>query len=77
MAGRRAVGHSGRVSQREYYWCSRHQRVESDDDLCPARFRLGPYPTVAEAKRALEKVEQRNEAWEAEDARWDGEDDDW
>jgi len=62
------------VSQQEYYWCLRHQRVESGDHVCPARHRLGPFPTVAEAERALEKVQQRNEAWEAENARWNGDD---
>lgn len=28
---------------------------------------LGPYASYAEAARALEKVEQRNEAWDSED----------
>jgi hypothetical protein len=28
---------------------------------------LGPYPSRAEAEKALEKVRQRNEAWDAED----------
>lgn len=28
---------------------------------------LGPYKTHAEAAQALEKVQQRNEEWEAED----------
>ena len=55
-----------------YYWCTRHNRVESGDQVCPARHRLGPYDTKAEAERALEIVRERNEAWEAEDARWEG-----
>jgi hypothetical protein len=50
-----------------YDWCVRHHRVESGDDVCPARFRLGPFPTAAEAERALERVRERNEAWDAED----------
>jgi hypothetical protein len=58
---------------RRYYWCLAHQRVESDDNACPARNRLGPYDSPAEAERALDKVRERNEAWEAEDARWEGE----
>lgn len=29
---------------------------------------LGPYASYAEASRALEKVEQRNEQWENDDA---------
>lgn len=56
-----------------YYWCLRHQRVEHGDDVCPARYRLGPYESGAEAELALHKVQERNEAWDAEDARWEGE----
>jgi hypothetical protein len=56
----------------QFYWCSKHQRVETGDKVCAARHRLGPYDTRAEAERALETVRERNEAWEAEDARWEG-----
>lgn len=56
-----------------FYWCLRHQRVESGDDLCPAKHRLGPFDTESEAEQALELVRQRNEEWDAEDARWQGE----
>jgi hypothetical protein len=56
-----------------YFWCLRHNRVESDADRCAARYTLGPYPSAAEAERALERVQERNDAWDAEDARWDGE----
>lgn len=53
-----------------YYWCLRHNRVETDDDKCPERFLLGPYPTAEEATHALEKVHERNERLDEEDARW-------
>ena len=56
-----------------YFWCLRHHRVETGDDVCPAQYRLGPYATADEASRALETVEKRNAEWEAEDARWNGE----
>ncbi|WP_431925823.1 hypothetical protein [Micromonospora wenchangensis] len=56
-----------------YYWCTRHHRVETDADVCPAKHVLGPYPSAADAENALQKVQERNEAWEAEDARWAGE----
>jgi len=56
-----------------HYWCLRHNRVETDANVCPARYRLGPYATAGEAERALERVRERNEAWDAEDARWSGE----
>jgi hypothetical protein len=56
-----------------YYWCLRHNRVETDANVCPAKHRLGPYATADEATTALDRVRERNEAWEAEDARWSGE----
>lgn len=61
------------MSDGPYYWCIRHKRVESGDDRCPAQYGLGPYPSAAEAARALETVDRRNAAWEAEDVRWNGE----
>ncbi|MFF5071756.1 hypothetical protein ACFY2R_11285 [Micromonospora olivasterospora] len=57
-----------------YYWCIRHHRVETDADVCAARYVLGPYASAADAGNALQRVRERNEAWEAEDARWAGED---
>jgi hypothetical protein len=57
-----------------YYWCLRHNRVETDDNACAERYRLGPYASAAEAERALDKVAERNVEWDAEDARWSGED---
>ena len=56
-----------------YYWCLSHHRVESESDACPAKDRLGPYGSATEAERALDRVRERNEAWDAEDARWEGE----
>jgi hypothetical protein len=56
-----------------YFWCLRHSRVETGDEVCPAQYRLGPYPSADAATRALETVEKRNAAWDAEDARWSGE----
>lgn len=56
-----------------YYWCLKHNRVETDDNACAEMYRLGPYQTATEAEHALQKVAERNEAWEADDARWNGE----
>nr|MDT0658872.1 hypothetical protein [Micromonospora sp. DSM 115978] len=56
-----------------YFWCERHHRVETDASACPARYLLGPYASVSDAENALQKVRERNEEWEAEDARWAGE----
>lgn len=55
-----------------HYWCTKHGRVETDADLCPARFTLGPYASPAEAETALSRIQARNEQWDAEDARWSG-----
>jgi len=51
-----------------YYFCLEHHTVEAQQG-CPARDRLGPYPTRAEAERALEKVAERNETWDS-DPNW-------
>ena len=56
-----------------YFWCLNHKRVESGDEVCPVKYRLGPYPSHADATRALDTVEKRNAEWDAEDARWTGE----
>ncbi|HEY0698445.1 MAG TPA: hypothetical protein VGD43_11625 [Micromonospora sp.] len=56
-----------------WYWCVRHHRVETDADVCAAKHVLGPYASAAEARDALRKIQERNETWDAEDARWAGE----
>jgi hypothetical protein len=57
----------------EYYWCLRHNRVETVDNICAERYRLGPYRSAADAERALARVAERNAVLDAEDARWSGE----
>lgn len=54
----------------EYWYCTRHHRVEWKD-LCPVRFRLGPYPTRGDAENALAEFKARNDAWEAQDEEWE------
>ena len=51
-----------------YFFCLKHHTVEGQDG-CRASDRLGPYETEAEAARALDKVEERNEAWD-DDPKW-------
>jgi hypothetical protein len=53
----------------EYFFCLKHHQVERRNQGCPAKDRLGPYPSEAEASRALEKVQERNREWD-EDPRW-------
>jgi hypothetical protein len=52
-------------TEQRWYYCLRHRTVEPDDG-CPAKDRLGPYPTREEAARALEKVRERNKEWDAQ-----------
>ena len=57
----------------EYWYCLKHHTVEPQEG-CKAADRLGPYPSREEASRALEKVQQRNEAWD-DDPKWNDEGD--
>lgn len=56
----------------EYWFCLTHKTVEPVQG-CRNSDRLGPYPTQAEAARALDKVEERNEAWDNDPA-WNDDD---
>lgn len=53
-----------------FYWCTDHQRVETDEDRCPANAVLGPYKSRAEAQSALDRIHARNEKLDEEDRRW-------
>ena len=52
----------------KFYFCLNHHTVEGEDG-CRAADRLGPYDTRQEAEQALERVEERNEAWD-NDPKW-------
>ncbi|PVG81857.1 hypothetical protein DDE18_14135 [Nocardioides gansuensis] len=52
-----------RDSEPEYWYCLVHNTVEGREG-CRNADRLGPYSSAEEASRALEKVQERNEAWE-------------
>lgn len=60
------------MSDGEWYYCLIHHAVEPYDG-CKSEDRLGPYATYADAANALEKVKERNEQWDAEDAAEDDE----
>jgi hypothetical protein len=49
-----------------WYYCIKHGAVEQDQ-VCPARDRLGPYATADEAAHALDRVRERNQEWENQD----------
>lgn len=53
-------------AERRWWFCLRHKSVEPEEG-CPGKDRLGPYPSVEAASRALETVRERNEQWDAED----------
>ncbi|WP_034088008.1 hypothetical protein [Streptacidiphilus albus] len=55
-------------SDDQWYYCLKHKTAEQGM-VCPARNRLGPYATQAEAERALETARERNESWD-NDPRW-------
>jgi hypothetical protein len=52
----------------QYWFCLKHHTVEHADG-CKAADRLGPYSSEAEAARALDRVAERNDAWD-QDPRW-------
>ncbi len=60
----------------QYWFNVDSHKVEAHDD--PERARsanlLGPYDSEEEARSALEKAAERNEAWEADDDTWDDSD---
>ena len=58
----------------EWYWCLEHQEVVDADHPCPPYRRMGPYPSREEAANWREKVEARNDEWDEEDRRWEGDD---
>jgi hypothetical protein len=51
----------------QWWFCTRHMTVEPYDTPCPGKDLLGPYATKEEAAHALDKVKERNQAWDAED----------
>lgn len=53
------------MSEGEYWYCLKHRTVEGRDG-CRNADRLGPYGSQAEASQALQRVEERNEAWDSD-----------
>jgi hypothetical protein len=63
---------SGYLAWMDRYWfCVKHHAVEGPEG-CPPIDRLGPYPTEAEASRALERAAERNAEWD-DDPDWSDE----
>jgi hypothetical protein len=55
------------TSDQRWWFCLKHMRPEPDNTPCPGKDLLGPYRSQEEASHALEKVKERNEAWDAQD----------
>jgi hypothetical protein len=52
-----------------WYDLKTHSAVQDSKNSAKAVDRLGPYASREEAERALQKVEERNEAWD-NDPKW-------
>ena len=54
-------------NEQGWWYCLKDHTVEPFDSDCPGKDRLGPYATRAEAERALDTVQRRNEEWDSQD----------
>ena len=57
---------SGMDGKQQWWFCLKHKTVEPEAG-CPAKDRLGPYPSREQAARALETARRRNQQWDAAD----------
>lgn len=51
----------------QFWYDLKTHSVVTDDNTTKVVDRLGPYATYAEAEHALERVEERNQAWDEEE----------
>jgi hypothetical protein len=54
-------------NEEQWYFNVRTNTVEPFDTPTPGKDLLGPYPTREAAAHALDKVRERNEAWDAQE----------
>lgn len=55
----------------EWWFCMEHRRAERFADTDSTN-RIGPFHSEAEAERALQTIAEREKAYDAEDAEWNG-----
>jgi hypothetical protein len=56
------------AEQQQWWFCTKHMRAESAaTTTCAGKDLLGPYATKEEASHALDKVKERNAAWDQQD----------
>lgn len=54
-----------------YWWCLKHSRVESDEQIdSKGSDRLGPYPSAERAENWRDEYAARNERLDREDREW-------
>ena len=68
----RGPGYCRVVSSSDWYWCLDHAAAEPASSDCPPDRRLGPYSNREAAEHWKERVESRNETWDAQDKAWSG-----
>jgi hypothetical protein len=58
------------ADQPQFWFNTRTGTVQTDYDKSQGKDLMGPYPTQAEASRALQSAAERTEKWDEEDRRW-------
>ena len=53
-----------------WYWCLKHTRAEPAATVCPPDDRMGPYESREAAEHWKERLDARNDVWDAEDREW-------
>lgn len=61
-------------SKPEYFYNTRTKMVEKGR-LSSWEYLMGPYDTPEQAENAIEIARKRNAAWDDDDAKWTGEED--
>jgi hypothetical protein len=64
------LGQRGIPEPAQYWYNLRTGRVETNYDKSQGKDLMGPYPTQAEAERALRTARERTRRWDEEDRRW-------
>jgi hypothetical protein len=57
-------------NRNEWYWDLVKNQPVRADERGPGDQVLGPYPSESAARQWRDTVEQRNQAWEADDEEW-------
>lgn len=58
------------MEQAQFWYNLRTGRVETDYDKNQGKDLMGPYPSAADAERALQSARERTRSWDEADRRW-------